>query len=145
MDLRRSCRNLLAQLCSCLLCWGLQDATQQEHQQQSGIAYGDERCGYGKQDEQQPSFSESEAALLTLQPGSDTGCVSRAQLQSWHNRFKGASAAIAGLEQLASAATTQHLDAQGGWVGVTQVVGQQSCSHTLCCMFMCSPPQQAHC
>jgi hypothetical protein len=54
-----------------------------------------------------------EAALLQLPPGADKGAASKQQLQAWHERFKGVAAAAAGLEQLASAATTQYMDAQG--------------------------------
>jgi hypothetical protein len=86
-------------------------ATSQQQQQQ----YGDERCGYGSRDDPLalPSPAEVEAALLQFPPGADKGAASKQQLQSWHERFKGVAAAAVGLEQLASAATAQYMDAQG--------------------------------
>jgi hypothetical protein len=90
-------------------------AAPEQQQQPSPAAYGDERCGYGSRDDPLalPSPAEVEAALLQLPQGADKGAASKQQLQEWNERFKGVAAAAAGLEQLASAATTQYMDAQG--------------------------------
>lgn len=89
---------------------------QHQQQQQQPAPYGDERCGHGSAQEQPPppSLEEAEQALLRLLPGSDQGAASPQQLAAWHDRFKAAAGQMAGLEQLASAATLQYLDAQGG-------------------------------
>lgn len=83
-------------------------------QPQPAAAYGDGRCAYGScQDQQLPSPTAVEQLLLHMPPNADPGCATGEQLQQWHERFKSASAAIAGLEQLASAASLQLMDAQG--------------------------------
>jgi hypothetical protein len=88
------------------------------HQQQA--AYGDSRCGYAsttpqqQQQQQLPSLGEVEQLLLQLpRGGRDTGAASAEQQAAWRARFASSSAAVAGLEQLASAATLQYMDAQG--------------------------------
>lgn len=83
-------------------------------QQPNELSYGDDRCGVGSAtDGVLPSLSDVEGVLLQLPPGSDQGAAGPQQLQAWHTRFKEAVIKVAGLEQLASAATLQYLDAQG--------------------------------
>jgi hypothetical protein len=103
---------------ACILYAGTADeaaAAAPEQQQPGSAAYGDERCGYGSRDDPLalPSPAEVEAALLQLPQGADKGAASKQQLHEWNERFRGVAAAAAGLEQLASAATTQYMDAQG--------------------------------
>jgi hemolysin activation/secretion protein len=131
---------LVTYTCPCSLSQTKQQQQQQEQQQQqqrqqeqqqeqqdqaaaaaaepmppASAAYGDDRCGFGSRDDPLalPSPAEVEAALLQLPQGADKGAASKQQLAAWNERFKGVAAAAAGLEQLASAATTQYMDAQG--------------------------------
>jgi len=83
-------------------------------QQLNEPLYGDDRCGVGSVSEGvPPSLSNVERVLLQLRTGPDHGAADVQQLQAWHDRFKGAVIKVASLEQLASAATLQYLDAQG--------------------------------
>eukprot|EP00775_Hariotina_reticulata_P007147 gene7147-7362_t len=93
----------------------LQGDDAEAEQQPNELPYGDGRCGVGSAtDGVLPSLSDVEGVLLQLPPGSDQGAADPQQLQAWHGRFKEAVTEVARLEQLASAATLQYLDAQGG-------------------------------
>lgn len=83
---------------------------------QQVAVYGDERCGHGSLQEQPalPALQAVEQLLLRLPDNCNQGVASPEQLQQWHERFKSASGTVADLEQLASAATLQLMDAQGG-------------------------------
>eukprot|EP00879_Flechtneria_rotunda_P004646 GHRR01004905.1.p1 GENE.GHRR01004905.1~~GHRR01004905.1.p1 ORF type:complete len:378 (+),score=171.71 GHRR01004905.1:406-1539(+) len=87
-------------------------ATAPSDQQSSGCMYGDKRCGYGS--DAAPSLPAPEKLLERLPQGPDGGAATPEQLQAWRDRFKAAAQQVAGLEQLASAATLQYMDAQGG-------------------------------
>lgn len=106
---------------------------QQHEQQEAGLTspfaavaqpYGDQRCGFATdscdQDQQQPQLSipSLQQAELLLQQlpagGQDGGAADAQQLQEWRQRWNAVSPSVAGLEQLASAATMQYMDAQGG-------------------------------
>ena len=89
--------------------------------------YGDNRCGFAtdsstdqqQQHQQQqqvhvPSLQEAELMLQQL-PAQDAGAADSQQLQEWRQRWSAVAPAVAGLEQLASAATLQYMDAQGGF------------------------------
>lgn len=103
--------------------------------------YGDNRCGFatdstGDQQQQQqqqqlavPSLQEAELLLQQL-PGQDAGAADSQLLQEWRQRWSAVAPAVAGLEQLASAATLQYMDAQGEpYVGLLPAVGALPC----CC------------
>lgn len=90
--------------------------------------YGDQRCGFAtesceqdpsqpQQQQQQlllPSLDQAEALLQQLAAGGrDAGAADPRQLQEWRQRWTAVSPSVAGLEQLASAATMQYMDAQG--------------------------------
>jgi hypothetical protein len=90
-------------------------------------SYGDQRCGFAtdsidhqqqQQQQQQlavPSVQQAELLLQQLPAGGqDAGAADGQQLQEWRQRWNAVSPSVAGLEQLASAATMQYLDAQGG-------------------------------
>jgi hypothetical protein len=85
-------------------------------------SYGDDRCGFAtgsidhKQQQQLavPSVHQAELLLQQLPAGGqDAGAADTQQLQEWRQRWNAVSPSVAGLEQLASAATMQYTDAQG--------------------------------
>lgn len=100
--------------------------------------YGDQRCGFasdttgdhsGQQPQQQqpqlpvPSLQQAEQLLQQLPAGGqDVGAVDPQQLKEWRQRFQAVAPSVAGLEQLASAATMQYMDAQGRWWGDAQLL-----------------------
>lgn len=86
-------------------------------------SYGDQRCGFAtdaidRQQQQQlavPTVQQAELLLQKLPAGDqDAGAADAQQLQEWRQRWNAVSSSVAGLEQLASAATMQYMDAQGG-------------------------------
>jgi hypothetical protein len=114
---------------------GQADKQQQEPALTSPFAaaaqpYGDQRCGFATescdQDPSQPqrqqlllpSLDQAEALLQQLAAGGrDAGAADQQQLQEWRQRWNAVSPSVAGLEQLASAASMQYMDAQGETTG----------------------------